>query len=122
MKIVGYEGTTGDGTLDPLGFDVETMSDSRLRFWMINYRPPVDQDQKYLDAVKLGANATVEIFELVRGADHMNRVKTFTNTAIATPNRVAATGDGGFVVTNDKSTKRRCLGAPTKIIWLIWHK
>lgn len=69
MKMVGYDGATGDGTLDHLGFDVETMSGSRLRFLTINYRPPVDQDQKYLDAVKLGANATVEVLEMVRGAD-----------------------------------------------------
>ena len=52
----------------------------------------------------------------------MNHVKAYANTAIATPIRVAATRDGGFVVTNHESTKRRCLGAPTKIIRLIWHK
>ncbi|MCJ1261159.1 hypothetical protein MMC22_001023 [Lobaria immixta] len=60
MKMVSYDGATGDGTLDHLGFDVETMSGSRLRFLTINYRPPVEQVQKYLDAVELGANATVE--------------------------------------------------------------
>lgn len=102
----------GDGTLDSLGFYVEVMSDSRLRFWMVNYRPTVDQNKRYLDAVKLGANATVEVFGLTRGSDLMIHVKTFADTAIATPNRVAATaygssGDGGFVVTNGKSTKRR---------------
>ena len=106
MRTIGYEGAVGDGTLDTLGFDVEVMSDSRLRFWMVNYRPPVDQNRRYLDAVKLGANATVDVFELTRGSDLMVHVKTFADAAIARPNRVAATGDGGFVVTNDKSTKR----------------
>lgn len=35
----------------------------------------------------------------------MNHVKAYANTAIATPIRVAATRDGGFVVTNHESTK-----------------
>ena len=102
LRTIGYEGAVGDGTLDTLGFDVEVMSDSRLRFWMVNYRPPVGQTKRYLDAVKLGANATVEVFELTQGSDLMVHVKTFADAAIATPNRVAATGDSGFVVTNDK--------------------
>lgn len=55
LKLRGYEGATGDGSLDLHGFDVEILDGSTLRFWMINHRPPVDGDGRYLDAVKLGA-------------------------------------------------------------------
>ena len=104
---LNYEGATGDGTLDLHGFDVEVMSDSTLKLWMINHRPPVDEHRNYLNADFLGANSTVEVFEVVRGwdANEMVHVKTIVNTVIATPNRLAATGDGGFIATNDKSAK-----------------
>lgn len=68
----------------------------------------------------MGANATVEVFELTRGSDRMIHVNTVADTAIATPNKVAATGDGGFLLTNDKSSKRRRFGSPMKVIQLTW--
>lgn len=105
LKASGYEGATGDGSLDLHGFDIEVVSGSSLRFWMINHRPPVDQDGGYLDAVTLGANSTVEVFEVLRGTDEMVHVKTVASAVVATPNKLAATGDGGFVVTNDHSHK-----------------
>ena len=111
LKPTGYAGATGDGTLDLHGFDVEVLSDEKLRFWMINHRPPVDSDEKYLDAVELGANSTVEVFEVTRRSNEMVHVKTITDIAIDTPNKLAATGDDGFVMTNDKSSKGRKLCA-----------
>ena len=107
MEPIGYDGATGDGSLDLHGFDVEIIDDTKLKFWMINHRPPVDKHKKYLDAFKLGANSTVEVFNVVRNSNKMVHVKTITNEAIATPNKLAATGDGGFVMTNDKSGKGR---------------
>lgn len=105
LKPSGYEGARGDGSLDLHGFNVEVVSESLLRFWMINHRPPIDQDGGYLDAVKLGANSTVEVFDVLRGTDEMVHFKTVASAVVATPNKLAATGDGGFVVTNDHSHK-----------------
>ncbi|RDL37023.1 uncharacterized protein BP5553_04456 [Venustampulla echinocandica] len=54
IKPVGYGGATGDGTLDLVGFDVEIVDERTLRFWLINQRPPVDANKKYLDPKKIG--------------------------------------------------------------------
>ena len=112
MELIGYDGATGDGSLDLHGFDVEIIDDTRLRFWMINHRPPVDKQKNYLDAVKLGANSTVEVFDVVRNSNKMVHVKTIADKTVATPNKLAATGDGGFIVTNDKSGKGRDFWKP----------
>ena len=109
LKPTGYIGAIGDGTLDLHGFDVEVVNSEKLRFWMINHRPPVDADKRYLDATKVGANSTVEVFEVTRGSDEMVHIKTIADKAIDTPNKLAATGNGGFVMTNDKSSKGRKL-------------
>ena len=99
LKTVGYKGDTSAGSLDLHGFDVEALDDSRLRFWMINHRPPV------LDANKLGANSTIEVFEVTRCSSEMVHVRTISNKVIATPNKVAAVGDGGVLISNDHNTK-----------------
>lgn len=87
------------------GFDAETINNSKLKLWLINHRAPVDVDNKLLDATKLGANSTVEEFEVIRGSNEMRHIKTIANDEIVTPNKLAATGDGGFLVTNDHSGK-----------------
>lgn len=102
IKPEGYRGATGDDTLDLLGFDVEK-TDAGLRFWLVNLRPPVDENGKYLDAKKIGANATIDVFDMKRGKNKMVHVKTVWDPAIWSPNKVAALGDGSFVVTNDAS-------------------
>lgn len=105
LKTVGYKGVTSAGSLDLHGFDVEVLDDSRLRFWMINHRPPVDEKNIVLDANKLGANSTIEVFEVTRGSSEMLHVRTISNEVIATPNKVAAVGDGGVLMSNDHNTK-----------------
>lgn len=52
-----------------------------------------------------GPNSTVEVFDVARGAEEMVHVRTIVSEVVATPNKLAATGDGGFVVTNDHSHK-----------------
>lgn len=105
MRTIGYDGATGDGTLDTVGFNVKVIGKSKLRFWIVNNRPPVDDNRQLLDSHKLGANGTVELFDTERGSDQLVYIRTFADKAIATPNKPAATGDGGFIVTNDKSSK-----------------
>jgi len=110
LGVRGYEGAVGDGSLDLHGFDVEVLDGgSKLRFWMINHRPPVDGAGGYLDAGKVGANSTVEVFDLLPGGEgeeeEMVHVRTVASPVVATPNKLAATGEGGFVVTNDHSGK-----------------
>lgn len=111
IKPKGYEGATGDGTLDTLGFDVEVIDASTLRFWLINLRPPVDSNKSYLDASKIGANSTIDVFDLKRGKEVMVHVKTVVDPAVWTPNGIAAMGDGSFVTTNDHSAKGGFLSA-----------
>ena len=107
MKVTGYRGAAGpsDVDLDLHGFDVEVIDNERLRFWLINHRPPVDENGIILDATKVGANSTIEVFESKRGEDELVHVRTIWDEAIFTPNKLAATGDGGLVVTNDMSSK-----------------
>jgi DNA-binding beta-propeller fold protein YncE len=74
---------------------------------LINHRPPVDHvTGEFLDALVVGANSTVEIFDLDETSDTLEHVKTVASEAIFTPNGVAVEEDGlGFVITNDHNTK-----------------
>lgn len=112
LKTVGYKGVTSAQALDLHGFDVEALDDSRLRFWMVNHRPPVDEKNIVLDANKLGANSTIEVFEVTRGSSEMKHVSTISNEVIATPNKVAAVGDGGVLITNDHNIKSEVSNHP----------
>ena len=105
LEPIGGNSATENEVLGLHGFDVDELKNSKLRFWLINHRAPVDVDKRVLDATKLGANSTVEVFEVIRGSNNMRHIKTIVNEAIATPNKLAATGDGGFLVTNDHSGK-----------------
>ncbi|KAF2492202.1 serum paraoxonase/arylesteras-like protein [Lophium mytilinum] len=102
---VGYDGATGDGTLDLLGFDAEVVDASTLRFWLINQRPPVDAKRRTVDATKTGVNSTIELFELKRSASEMIHIKTVFDPEIYSPNGITALGGGSFVVSNDHSVK-----------------
>ncbi|GKZ97868.1 hypothetical protein AnigIFM59636_001686 [Aspergillus niger] len=101
LKISGYQ-----DDLDLHGFDVRRIK-GRLRFWLINHRPPVDHATgEFLDAPVVGANSTVEIFDLDETLDTLEHVNTVASEAIFTPNGVAVEEDGlGFVITNDHNTK-----------------
>lgn len=107
IKPLGYTGAKGEGDeeLDLLGFDAEILDGDTIEFTFVNERPPVGAFNNYLDASVLGANSTIDVFELKRGSDSMRHVRTIWSSNVPTPNRVAALGNGEFVVTNDHSTK-----------------
>lgn len=109
LEVYGdYKGSSGGKDMDLHGFDVEILSPSRLRFWMINHRPPVNSTSgDLLNANLVGSNSTVEVFDLARGSLRWEYVKTIANAAVATPNKLAATGNGGFVAANDHSAKSK---------------
>ncbi|KAJ5370266.1 calcium-dependent phosphotriesterase [Penicillium cataractarum] len=94
------------GDLDLQGFDVKRIGD-RQRFWLINHRPPVDPATgEPLDPRKVGANSTVEIFDLDTPSSTLVHVKTIASEAIISPNNLAVADDGiGFLVTNDHDAK-----------------
>ncbi|KAB8239127.1 calcium-dependent phosphotriesterase [Aspergillus alliaceus] len=94
------------GDLDLHGFDVRDMG-GKLRFWLINHKPPEDGvTGEVLDATRLGANSTVEIFDLNRGSTRLEHVRTIASSAIISPNDLAVDDDGvGFLITNDHNTK-----------------
>ncbi|KAH7121299.1 hypothetical protein B0J11DRAFT_590347 [Dendryphion nanum] len=101
----GYSGAAGDGTLDLIGFDVQKISSSTLRFWLINQRPPVDTGGKYLDATRVGDNVTVDVFDYVRDSKVIKHVKTVSDKHIYSGNGLAVVGDDEFVISNDHSGK-----------------
>ena len=108
LKLSGYVDSLGGKAIDLHGFDVEILDENSLRFYLINHRPPVNETLE-LDAAKFGANSTMEIFDVVRGkeATEMKWVRTIADEAIYTPNKVTATKDGGFLLTNDKYAKSK---------------
>ena len=105
----GYTSATGGKDLSLTGFDIEVLPDSRLRFMLINHRIPmhysVEEPATELDPTRVGANSTVEVFELSRGSFELQYKKSIVNDAVYTPNAIAATGDGGFLLTNDHESK-----------------
>jgi hypothetical protein len=101
LEITGnYHSSTGGKDIDLNGFDVEVLPNSRLRFWMVNNRPPVDEVGNFLDATKVGANSTIEVFEHKRGSKKLEYIKTIWSEAVPAPNNLAATGNGSVFVTN----------------------
>ncbi|KAJ5160513.1 calcium-dependent phosphotriesterase [Penicillium canariense] len=94
------------GDLDLHGFDVHQVGD-RQRFWLINHRPPVDPATgEPLDPTKVGANSTIEIFDLDAPSNTLVHVKTIASEALVSPNNLAVDRDGlGFLVANDHNTK-----------------
>ena len=108
LTPIDYAGSTGTGELTLHGFHVEIVDDYKLRFWMINHQPPADRgdgSKTFLDAHRHGANSTIEVFDVIRGEEGMQHVKTIASQAIVTPNNLAAIGNGGILVTDDHSAK-----------------
>ncbi|KAL6228597.1 hypothetical protein BDW75DRAFT_226633 [Aspergillus navahoensis] len=99
--------------LDMHGFDARVIDkDRRLRFWLINHRPPLDAStgEPLLDATKVGANSTIDVYDLdLRHGTQLTHVKTITSETIISPNNLVVIDDnedkGGFLFTNDHSTK-----------------
>lgn len=69
-----------------------------------NHRPPTD-----VDVHTYGANSTIEVFQLERGSESLEFVRTISSPEVVfTPNSVLDLGDGeegGVLVTNDHSSK-----------------
>jgi hypothetical protein len=94
------------GDLDLHGFDIKRIGDQQ-RFWLINHRPPVDPATgEPLNPRKVGANSTIEIFDLEASSSTLVHVKTISSEAIISPNNLAVANDGvGILVTNDHDEK-----------------
>jgi hypothetical protein len=95
----------GDGSMDMVDFDVDVGRDDLLTFYIVNMAP-VDEDLQLLDPTKAGGpHASIRVFEHKRGSKNMTFKFSFEDEVIRTPNKVALTGDGGFLFTNDHSEK-----------------
>ncbi|KAF2034211.1 calcium-dependent phosphotriesterase [Setomelanomma holmii] len=105
IRPLGYTGATGDSTIDILGFDAEILDGDTINFYFVNQRPPVGPFNNIVDASVLGANSTIDVFEMRRDEEAMRHLRTVYSPAVLTPNRVAVLGGGEFLVTNDHSTK-----------------
>lgn len=111
-RITKVKPASYTGTLNLHGISVyEVPAQSRelkptLRIFLNNHRPPLDPETKtVLDATKVGANSTVELFETTLGESRMRHIRTYADEAIHTPNRPAAVGPDSFVFTNDHGRK-----------------
>ncbi|KAJ5195654.1 hypothetical protein N7449_006133 [Penicillium cf. viridicatum] len=101
------------GELDIHGFDARVIDkDRRLRFWLVNHRPPLNTStgEPLLDATKVGANSTVDIYDLkLPNGTQLAHVKTIVSPTIISPNNLVVIDDdedrGDFLLTNDYSTK-----------------
>jgi len=118
MNVENFSGNNGDGTFNLHGFDIipdpESGSDT-LRFLLINQRPSLDPVTGIsLNATKVGANSTVELFESRIGSGTMRYVKTYASPMIQTPNRVAWVKHDAFLFTNDH-------GAKVGMVWILSH-
>lgn len=102
-----FVGNQGDGTLNLHGFDVRADKHTDiLRILLVNHRPPFDPvTGEPVDATKVGANSTIELFQTTAGSDTMRYIRTYANDVILTPNRVQWVNEDSFVFTNDKSSK-----------------
>ncbi|OGM43314.1 paraoxonase [Aspergillus bombycis] len=114
VHALGFREGGNNQRLHLHGFDVRRIDHGRrLRFWLINHRPPMDTatGETLLDATHVGANSTIDVYDLdlgnARKANHLAHVKTIVSDAIISPNNlVVIDGDkGDFLVTNDHSTK-----------------
>lgn len=92
-----------DGELDLHGLDAHRIG-NRLRFWLINYRPSIEQATgEIVDEIK---NYTVEVFDLDEGSGTLIPVKTISSEFLDSPNNVAVHPAGdGILVINDHDTK-----------------
>jgi hypothetical protein len=101
LEITGnYRSATGGQDIDLNGFDIEVLSGSRLRFWMVNNRPAVGDAGAFLDAQSRSKLYHRDIRHK-RGSKKLEFVKTIWSEAVPAPNNVAASGDGSVFVTND---------------------
>ena len=101
-----FSGIRGDSTLNLHGLDIREDSEHVLHILLVNHRPPFDPiTGQPLDAAKVGANSTIELFETAEGSETMRHVKTFAHDSIQTPNDVAWVSEESFVFTNDHSSK-----------------
>jgi hypothetical protein len=105
LKTAGYEGATGDQSLDVLGLDAERLSNGAVRLWLVNMRPSVDESKALVDQSAVGANSTVEVFDVQPGSDEMVHVRTVADRSTWSLNNLALDGEGGFYYTNDRSSK-----------------
>ncbi|KAG9228325.1 hypothetical protein BJ875DRAFT_250164 [Amylocarpus encephaloides] len=107
LSIENFSGINGDATLNLQGFDIRADKHTNtLRILLINHRPPISETTgELLDASKLGANSTIELFQTTVGGSSMRHVRTYSNEVIQTPNRVAWINEHSFVFTNDHSSK-----------------
>lgn len=115
LSVENFSGTNGDGALNLHGFDVraDPTSSDTLQLLLVNHRPPVDPTTGApLDATSVGLNSTVELFETKLGSSTMRYIKTYSDPAIDTPNRVAWVGEDAFVFTNDHSAKTGFVSLP----------
>src|SRR6202035_3112818 len=75
MNLVDFPGINGDGTINLQGFDVYVGDENppTLRMLLVNNRPFLDPvTGALLDCTKLGANATIELFETTLGSTELH--------------------------------------------------
>lgn len=122
LKTPGFDGTAGDGLLSIVGIsgvDARVEDEDRVELFLVNHRPSLDPETGVpaKDQAATGGNATIEHFE-IRGekAEEMMHLRTWADDAIATPNRPAIAGNGGFYVTNSHGPHKSGLASQLSVL------
>lgn len=106
-SMTGFSGTAGDGLINFAGFAGRDLEDGTVELFITNYRPSTDDSGEIIPfQAAVGGNATIEVFKLLRNTDTLEHIRTISDPAIATPNRVTIAEGGGFFLTNDHGQHR----------------
>ena len=85
--------------------------DDHVDLYLINNKPFVDPTTAApADAMREGANSTIEHFKVNPDAEEVQFVKTYAHPQITTPNNIATLGDGSFYFTNDHGENKIGIG------------
>lgn len=106
-SMTGFSGTAGDGLINFAGFAGRDLEDGAVELAITNYRPSIDDSGAIVPfQAAVGGNATIELFKMLQNADSLEHIRTISDSAIATPNRVTMAKGGGFFLTNDHGQHR----------------
>jgi hypothetical protein len=103
LFMSGFSGTQDDGIININGFTGADSDNGCIDLFVTNFRPSVDPHTglvlPYQAAV--GANSTIELFKKCPGEDYIEHIRTISDPAVVSPNRVAMADGDGVYLTND---------------------
>lgn len=102
LSMSGFSGTQDDG-ININGFTGADSDNGCITLFVTNFRPSVDPLTWMVlpDQAAVGANSTIELFKKCPMEDFIEHIRTISDPAVVSPNRVAMADGGGVYLTND---------------------